>query len=378
MGNLEEHQPLFSTTPPANQETRPPCVIIMAGGTGGHIMPGLAVAEKMRHSGWKVYWLGNPDSMEGHLVYSSGFDLLPVHFAGLRGKGIHRALNLPFSLYTAMGEAWTAFKYAKPQVALGMGGYISVPGGLVAWLRRVPLIIHEQNSVAGLANRLLSIFAKSILCGFPNTMRRGQCVGIPIRAALTKLPRPLQRYSERSGPLRLLVIGGSLGAQAFNSIVPQAMASLPETSRPKIVHQSGKANIATLIKNYSEAGIQAKCVPFIKDMKKAYNWADLIICRAGASTIAELCAVGIPGVLVPLPHAVDDHQTSNAYFLANVGAAFLLKQNKIKIEQLAKLALLPRLQLQQMGELALGMAMPEAARSVADICINSTSIKPRK
>jgi UDP-N-acetylglucosamine--N-acetylmuramyl-(pentapeptide) pyrophosphoryl-undecaprenol N-acetylglucosamine transferase len=347
-------------------------LVIMAGGTGGHIMPGLAVASELHRHGWKVVWMGAPESMEARLVPDYGYEMAWVRFGALRGKGLLRKLLLPFNLLRGFMQAWAHFSRIKPDVVLGMGGFISFPGGMMAALRGIPLVLHEQNSVAGLANRVLSVVADRVLTGFPKTLRRGQYVGNPLRHTITVLPAPTLRYGEhpeKSGDtLRLLVIGGSLGAQALNDIVPQALALLPEDKRPEVVHQSGEKHLDTLHANYVAAGVTARTLPFIENMAGAYAWADLVICRAGALTIAELAAAGVASVLVPFPHAVDDHQTSNARFLAQTGAAMLLPQEELTAERLALIGNLSRPQLLEMAEKAHALAMPDATTAVAKVC----------
>ena len=341
----------------------------MAGGTGGHIFPGLAVADAVRNLGWKVVWLGNPEGMEARLVPAHGYELAPLRFKAVRGKGLLRLLALPLRLVSACWAANQVMRRIQPDVVLGLGGFVSFPGGIVARWQRRPLVIHEQNSVAGLANRVLARVATRVLTGFPTTLPRGNCCGNPLRADITALPEPGQRFQGRSGPLRLLVIGGSRGAAALNAQVPKAMALLAPTERPQVRHQSGEQHLATLQANYAAAGVEAECLPFIEDMGEAYAWADLVICRAGALTVAELAAVGVASILVPFPHAVDDHQTSNARFLASAGAAILVPQDELSAEKLALMRSLTRPQLLQMAERARALARPEATAEVARACM---------
>lgn len=351
-----------------NQKT----IVIMAGGTGGHIMPGLAVADELHRHGWKVVWMGNPDGMEARLVTERGYEMAWVRFSALRGKGILRKLLLPFNLLRGFAQALAHFKRIQPDVVLGMGGFISFPGGMMAALKGIPLVLHEQNSIAGLANRVLAGVADRVLTGFPHALKKGRWVGNPVRHEIAVLPAPTLRYAEHEkengGKLRLLVIGGSLGAQALNETVPRALALLPESERPEIVHQSGEKHLDALRAAYAAAGVQAHTVAFVDDMAGAYAWADLVICRAGALTIAELAAAGVASILVPFPHAVDDHQTSNARFLAHAGAAMLLPQEELTVERLALIGNLTRQQLQEMAVKAHELAMPDATVSVANIC----------
>jgi len=343
--------------------------MVMAGGTGGHVFPGLAVADLMQAHGWKVVWMGNPEGMEAKLVPSRGYELLPVRFGALRGKGIVRKLLLPFALLSGFWQARKQIRAANPDVVLGMGGYISFPGGMMAsWLKK-PLVLHEQNSVAGLANRVLAGVAERILAGFPEVLKGAIWAGNPVRAEIAALPAPAARYAAHDGPIRLLVVGGSLGAQALNEKVPQGLALIPEAERPIVVHQSGEKHLAALQANYATAGVQAHCVAFIEDMAGAYEWADLVICRAGALTVAELAAAGVASVLVPFPHAVDDHQTGNAKFLAQAGGAVLLAQAELTPENVALIRNYSREQLLQMAERARALAKPDAAAIVAQACM---------
>lgn len=346
-------------------------VVIMAGGTGGHIMPGLAVADELARHGWKVVWMGNPEGMEARLVPQhnhGGYEIAWVRFGALRGKGLLRKLLLPLNLLRGFAQALDHFKRIKPDVVLGMGGFISFPGGMMAVLKGIPLVLHEQNSIAGLANKVLARVADRVLSGFPGALAGAQWVGNPVRHEIAVLPAPTFRYGERSGPLHLLVIGGSLGAQALNETVPQALALIPENERPEVVHQSGEKHLDALRAAYAAAGVTANAVPFIEDMAGAYAWADVVICRAGALTIAELAAAGVASILIPFPHAVDDHQTSNARFLAQAGAAMLLPQTELTPERLASLRTLNRSQLLEMAEKARTLAMPEATQTVANTC----------
>ncbi|MEW5781155.1 MAG: undecaprenyldiphospho-muramoylpentapeptide beta-N-acetylglucosaminyltransferase [Pseudomonadota bacterium] len=343
-------------------------IVIMAGGTGGHIMPGLAVADRLRDAGWKVVWMGNPDGMEAKLVPPRHYEMAWVKFSALRGKGLKRQLLLPFNLLTAFWQAWRAFGKIRPDVVLGMGGFISFPGGMMASLRGIPLVLHEQNSIPGLANKVLAHVADRVLTGFPDTFRKGRWVGNPVRPEIAALPPPAERYGARSGRLQVLVLGGSLGAAALNETVPKALALLPEDERPEVVHQSGEKHLDALRAAYAAAGVHAHTVAFIADMAGAYEWADLVICRAGAATIAELAAAGVASILVPFPHAVDDHQTANARFLAQAGAAILLPQSELTPERLALIRALKRPQLIEMAEKARALAMPEATAAVAATC----------
>ncbi|WP_301102890.1 undecaprenyldiphospho-muramoylpentapeptide beta-N-acetylglucosaminyltransferase [Propionivibrio sp.] len=347
-------------------------LLIMAGGTGGHVFPGLAVADLLRSRGWNVVWMGNPDGMEARLVPARGYPMAQVRFAALRGKGLLRKALLPIALLSACRQAWQEIRRIRPDVVLGMGGYISFPGGLMAVLLGCPLLIHEQNSVAGLANRVLAKIATRVACGFPEVLPASVWLGNPVRPEIAQLPEPAVRFAGRvdddQSPLRLLVLGGSLGAAAINEMVPKGLGLLPEKERPQVVHQSGEKHLEQLRNNYQAAGVRADCVPFIEDMAGAYAWADLVLCRAGALTVAELAAVGVASILVPYPNAVDDHQTANAKFLANAGGAILLPQNEMTPESVSLIRNYTRGQLFQMAERARSLAKPEAAAEVAALC----------
>lgn len=348
------------------------CAVIMAGGTGGHIFPALAVAENLRAQGWNVVWLGNPDGMEARLVPARGFALKPVTFGALRGKGLLRKLKLPFALARAAWQARQAFKAVTPDVVLGFGGYVTFPGGLMAALSGLPLVIHEQNSIAGLANRVLARLARRVLTGFPGTLPGGEWVGNPVRPEIAAMLPPGSRFEGRSGPLNLLVIGGSLGAQALNEIVPVGLSQIAPAERPQVVHQSGEKHLQALQAAYDNANVKAHCIPFIEDMAGAYAWADIVLCRAGALTVAELAAGGCASILVPFPAAVDDHQTANARFLVNVGAAFLAPQSELTPESVALMANYSRHQLLQMAEKAREQGKPDATEAVAAVCEECT------
>lgn len=343
-------------------------LLVMAGGTGGHIMPALAVADHLRSRGWRIVWMGNPDGMEATLVPGHGYEMAWVRFTALRGKGLVRKLLLPFNLLRGFLQAKREIERVQPDAVLGMGGFITFPGGMMAVLKGKPLLIHEQNSVAGLANRVLARVADRVLTGFPEVIDKGEWVGNPVRDEICQLPSPAQRYGARQGPLRILVVGGSLGAQALNETVPRALALIPADQRPEVIHQSGARHLPLLQGYYATAGVEAQCVAFIEDMAGAYAWADLVICRAGALTIAELAAAGVASILVPFPHAVDDHQTGNARFLANAGAAILLPQKDLTPERLALVRDMTRAQLLQMAEQAHALARPDATATVAKIC----------
>jgi UDP-N-acetylglucosamine--N-acetylmuramyl-(pentapeptide) pyrophosphoryl-undecaprenol N-acetylglucosamine transferase len=311
--------------------------LVMAGGTGGHIFPGLAVAEALRARGWRVHWLGAPDSMESQLVPPRGFPLETIAFGGVRGKGIKTIVLLPLKLLRAFWQSIQVVRRVRPNVVVGLGGYITFPAGMMSVLLGKPLVLHEQNSVAGMANKVLAGVADRVYSAFPKVIAKGEWVGNPLREAFLRQPAPEQRFAGRSGPLKLLVVGGSLGAKALNEIVPKALALIPREHRPRVLHQSGARQIDDLRANYAAAGVLADLTPFIDDTATAYAEADLVICRAGASTVTELAAVGAPALFVPFPYAVDDHQTTNAKFLVDAGGGWLVPQQDLTPESLAAL-----------------------------------------
>lgn len=355
-------------TPPASRT-----IMIMAGGTGGHIFPALAVADHLRARGWSVIWLGSRRGMEAELVPAKGYPIAWIRFSGVRGKGLLRLALLPLDLLAAFWQSARAIFAHRPDVVLGMGGYVAFPGGMMASFLNRPLVIHEQNSVAGLANRVLARLADKVLVAFPGAFGAGASAvwsGNPVRDDIAGLDPPEVRFAARVGRLQLLVIGGSLGARVLNETVPRALALLPESARPDVVHQSGAAHVTELTGNYARAGVRAEVLPFIDDIAKRYAAADLVLCRAGAMTVAELAAAGIGSVLVPYPHAADDHQTFNACYLVDRGAAVLISQAEFTAERLGGvLAEFTRETLLLMARTARAAAKPEATRIVAQACM---------
>jgi UDP-N-acetylglucosamine--N-acetylmuramyl-(pentapeptide) pyrophosphoryl-undecaprenol N-acetylglucosamine transferase len=344
-------------------------IMIMAGGTGGHVIPGLAVATEMQLRSWNVVWLGHPNGMEAGLTSKNNIPMKPVIFSGFRGKGILAQALMPLNILRAFWQSIQALRAVKPHVVLGMGGYIALPGGLMASLLGKPLVVHEQNSVAGLTNKILASLADRCLNAFPSSLKNAAWVGNPIRANLMDVSEPQLRYSERQGPLRISVVGGSLGASALNDLVPKALALVPKALRPEVTHQSGKGNLAKVLQAYADAGVEAYCVEFIDDMRSVYAQSDLLICRSGAMTVCEIAAVGVASLLVPFPAAVDDHQTTNAKFLVDAAAGLLMQQRDLTPDRLADaISKLSRQSLMTMAINAKQLAKPEATRAVADVC----------
>lgn len=348
--------------------------MVMAGGTGGHVIPGLAVAERLRAQGWRIVWLGNPSGMEAALTERAGIPMRPLVFSGLRGKGFAAFFWMPCRLLRAFAQAIAALRAEKPHVVLGMGGYVAFPGGMMASLLGRPLLIHEQNSVAGLTNRVLAKLADAVFEAFPGSFGAAsapavQWIGNPVREAILQLPPPQQRYQAREGPLRILVLGGSLGAQAINDLVPKALALISRTNRPRLLHQSGEKHREALHNAYQQAEVTAQVEAFISDMAQAYAEADLVIARAGAMTVSEVAAAGVAALFIPFPHAVDDHQTGNAQFLVEVQAAWCFQQDQFSPQQLADLLqALDRQRLMQMAQAARAAAKPEALEVLVRAC----------
>lgn len=357
----------------------PRCVLIMAGGTGGHIFPGLAVAEALRDKGWRVHWLGGKGSaaspsMESQLVPPRGFAFETIDFSGVRGKGVVALAFLPLRLLRAFWQSIQVLRRVKPQVVIGLGGYIAFPAGMMAVLLGKPLVLHEQNSVAGMVNKILAQVADRVFTAFPDVLKNAQWVGNPLRTAFTQQADPAARFAGRSGPLRLLVVGGSLGAKALNTIVPQAIALVPIEKRPIVTHQSGAKQIEELRGNYERAGVEATLTPFIDDTATAFADADLVVCRAGASTVTEIAAVGAAALFVPFPSAVDDHQTSNARFLVQQGAGWQMAQSELTPQALSNmLQKTERVELVNIGLNAKKMQKTEATARIVAACEELTS-----
>ena len=350
-------------------------ILITAGGTGGHVYPGLAVARALIAQNIPVIWMGTPKGLEARVIPEAGIAMAWLNVAGVRGKGLMTLLVAPINLTRALIQSIGIMRKHKPAAVLGMGGFVAGPGGLVAALMGRPVIIHEQNAVAGLTNKLLSKVCRRVLEGFPGTFPASDKVlatGNPVRLDIANLPEPTERMTARvHEPLHILIVGGSLGAQALNSLVPQALARLTLAQAPLVKHQAGVKHIEDAQQQYAKAGVNAEVMPFIEDMAAAYAWADLIICRAGALTIAEVAAAGIAAILIPFPHAVDDHQTANAHYLADKGAAVLVQQRDLDADKLTILLqslVSDRSQLLQMAQAARQLAKPQATAQVAAIC----------
>jgi UDP-N-acetylglucosamine--N-acetylmuramyl-(pentapeptide) pyrophosphoryl-undecaprenol N-acetylglucosamine transferase len=354
-------------------------VMIMAGGTGGHVFPALALARLLRERSRRVVWLGTRRGLEARVVPAEGFEIEWLTVSGLRGKGVLTLLAAPFQLVRALWQAMRIMRRHRPGVVVGLGGFVTGPGGVAAWLCRRPLIVHEQNAIAGFTNRCLAPLAREVLTAFPSALAgrpRVRLIGNPVRAEIAALPPPAVRFAGREGALRLLVVGGSLGARRLNESVPQALRILArDAAAPRFVvrHQAGEKLFDTARAAYRDAGVEGEVTPFIADMAEALGWADLVVCRAGALTVAELAAAGVGAVLVPYPHAVDDHQTHNARFLVDAGAARLVPDAQLTGESLARvlkdLAARGREGLLELGEAARRVALPDAAAKLLEACL---------
>ena len=347
-------------------------VLIMAGGTGGHVFPALACAREFQSRGYKVHWLGTPRGIENELVPQAGLTLHLINVTGLRGKGRLSLLKAPLMLLKALMQARKVVRELKPVCVVGFGGYVTGPGGLAAKLAGVPLIIHEQNAVAGTANRSLASLASRVCEAFPDTFaasKKRRTTGNPVRVELF-LETPRHALAGRKA--RLLVLGGSLGAEPLNKLLPEALAQLPVDIRPEVFHQAGKNHDEITAERYRNVGVEAQVAPFIQNMAQAYSWADLVVCRAGALTISELAAAGLPSLLIPLPHAIDDHQSRNADYLAREGAAFVMPQATTGVAEMAarlKEVLMQPEQLNSMARTARRLAKPDATNTVVDVCV---------
>jgi UDP-N-acetylglucosamine--N-acetylmuramyl-(pentapeptide) pyrophosphoryl-undecaprenol N-acetylglucosamine transferase len=348
-------------------------ILIVAGGTGGHIYPALAVAERLKSRNVDIHWLGSQHGMEGQIVPPHGFELSKIKVSALRGHGWRRWLAAPWIISYATLQAMSMMRRIRPQLVLGMGGFVSGPSGLAAWLCRVPLIIHEQNAIAGLTNRLLKCLATRVLAGYPQSFAGSSAIvtGNPVRDSIAALPLPESRRRDAQ-LLRVLVLGGSLGARRLNQLVPAAVSLFSRVAQVEIWHQTGAADLAITQSAYDEHGLSARVDSYIEDMTAAYAWADIVVCRAGAITVAELAVAGLPSILVPFPYAVDDHQAANAAYLVERGAAVMIRESELSAEGLRKLLVeitTDRAKLLQMACRARASALPNATENVAANCL---------
>ena len=355
-------------------------ILIMAGGTGGHVFPALAVANALQQQSQNIVWLGTHRGLESRVVPAAGIDIEWISISGLRGKGVLAILLAPFRLALALSQSILVMIRHRPAAVLGMGGFVSGPGGLAAWLTRRPLVIHEQNAIAGMTNRLLARFARVVLQAFPGSFPasvHAQTVGNPVRSEIADIADPATRYAQRSGKPRLLVLGGSQGALALNHCVPSACALLPEAVRPVILHQAGERTLQTAIDAYAGSGLEVNVVPFIEDMAAAYSWADLCVCRSGALTVAEIAAAGLPAVFVPFPYAVDDHQTANALALRDAGAAVIVDERELAVTNLAEIlsqCLASRDELRDKAIKSRSLSNPNALGRIAGACLEAAGV----
>jgi UDP-N-acetylglucosamine--N-acetylmuramyl-(pentapeptide) pyrophosphoryl-undecaprenol N-acetylglucosamine transferase len=356
-------------------------VLIMAGGTGGHVFPALAVADELRLRGIPVVWLGTRAGIESRLVPQAGYPIEWMSISGLRGKNTITLLLAPVRLVMACWQALAVLLRRKPCVVLGMGGFASGPGGLMAWLTRKPLVVHEQNAIPGLTNKVLAKLATVVLQAFPGVFTRAMTTGNPVRQAICEIKDPQSRAAERQGQqqgnLRVLVIGGSLGAVKLNEMIPQALSKIDKAQRPEVVHQTGLKNIESAKNLYKDAGVDARVEAFIDDMPAVYEWADLVICRAGAMTVFELAAAGVASILIPYPYAVDDHQTHNAYYLERAGAAIIRQQDELALDWIVDVIndfSANREKLLAMAVAARKLAIPGSAKTIADACLSAGGI----
>jgi len=355
-------------------------ILVMAGGTGGHVYPALAVARALQRESQEVVWLGTQRGLESRVVPEAGIDIEWISVKGLRRKGVLALMIAPIQMTWALLQALAVILRRRPAAVLGMGGFVSGPGGVAAWLMRRPLVIHEQNAAAGLTNRLLARLARVVLQAFPGSFNSSadvETVGNPVREDIAAVPEPGARYPGREGPLRLLVLGGSQGALALNRTVPAALSLLPEEIRPVVRHQCGERTIETARNAYDSSGIDVELTPFIDDMALAYAWADLVVCRAGALTVAELSAVGLPALFVPYPSAVDDHQTANARPMVEADAAAIIQESELSDQSLSELLrawLCERSVLQSRAAKARALSTPESVNRITNICLELAGV----
>lgn len=357
--------------------TRP--ILVMAGGTGGHVYPALAVARALQESRREIVWLGTHKGIEARIIPAAGIDIEWISVAGLRRKGALAMIAAPLQILWAVIQSLSVIRRRRPAAVLGMGGFASGPGGVAAWLMRRPLVIHEQNAAAGMTNRLLARFARVVLQAFPGSFNANvsaETVGNPVREEITAIAPPASRYATRQGPIRLLVLGGSQGALALNRVVPAALAKLDASVRPVVRHQCGERTLLAAEEAYTSHNIDVELLPFIEDMAAAYTWADLVVCRSGALTVAELCAAGLPAIFVPYPGAVDDHQTANAEALKIAGAAVVMQESELSADTLAAqlTAHKSRDELLRRADIARSLAAPESLRRITEICLQQAAL----
>ncbi len=360
------------------QPMRDKNILIMAGGTGGHIYPALAVADHLKENGFNLFWLGTDKGLETNVVPNHGYPLLKINVAGVRGKGLVRLLFTPIMLLIALIQALLIMIKVRPVAVLGMGGFASGPGGIAAWLMRIPLLVHEQNAIAGLTNKLLAPFAVSVMAAFPGAFKESKkmtITGNPVREDIVGLPEPEERHMNDDAKLiKVLVLGGSLGAKALNEVIPKSLLALSNEYKIEVKHQCGEKHYAVMSTAYNDSAINSEVTAFIDDMAAAYAWADIVVCRAGALTIAELAACGVGSILIPFPYAVDDHQTANASYLSTKDAAILIQETQFSVEKLKEVLLqllnAPE-QLLQMAKKARSLAKPEATELVASLCMEA-------
>lgn len=347
----------------------PKNILIMAGGTGGHIFPGLVVADYLRSQGIEINWLGTQKGLEAKLVPQAGFPLHLITISGVKGKGWKDKLLFPSRLLFAVLQSLLIIKKLKPDIVIGMGGFVSGPGGIASILLRRSLLIHEQNARPGFTNKYLAKIAKKILTGFPNTFPNESMIGNPVRKEIANLAPPSERFAHRSKPLRLLVLGGSLGASALNDLLPKALAAIDVGERPEVIHQTGEAHYESTRRQYQDLGISVNIKPFIREMDQAYAWADIVLCRAGALTIAELCAAGLGAILVPFPYAINDHQTANGIYIQRHQAAILIPQSELTIERfIQELRQLTHEKCMNMAQAAYQLRKTDTAEKLLSIC----------
>lgn len=346
-------------------------VLFMAGGTGGHVNPGIAVAKELEKRGYQIHWLGTRTGIEARLVPASGFSLHFLRVKGVRGRGLMKKILAPLSMFMAVVQAIKIIRKVRPKFVVGFGGYVAAPGGVAAYLLRLPLIVHEQNAVAGATNKILSKFADKVLIAFPTTMPKGVVTGNPVREEMRQVPPPSVRFENRTGALRVLVFGGSLGASGINKIVPKSLGLARSEIDLIVKHQTGKNDVLLVQDEYEKSGQNIEVLEFIDDMAGALEWADFVICRSGALTVSEMATVGLGAIYIPFPYAVDDHQTKNAEYICHAGGGYILQESDAEPGVLAKLIIesfSDRKKLLDMATKAMSRAVPDTEKIVANMC----------